>query len=74
MAIFLFLVVMSTVYELSLKFKRQGRNADLTDAAKPSVPAMNGRSEIQLTSITTVTGSLTQQPPLEGAKNAVEKL
>ena len=58
----------------SLKFKRHGRNAELTDAAKPSVPAVNGHTQIQLTSITTVTGSLTQQPSLESVKNAEEKL
>ena len=68
------LVIMSTVYELRLKFKRHGRNTELTDSTKPSVPAVNGHTEIQLTSITTVTGSLTQQATQGDDKNAEEKL
>ena len=72
-AIFVLLVIMSTVYELRLKFKRHGSNTELTDSTKPSVP-VNGHTEIQLTSNTTVTGSLTQQATQGDNKNAEEKL
>ena len=69
MVIFVVLVISSTLYELRLKYKQKKRDADLTDATKPSVPSVNGSTEIRLTNITMVTGSLTQQTQLADAKS-----